>query len=181
MKVDITKAKWNVDADGTWLSVRVPSVADAKGIVDGMQEDKTYTVEVKRKTKKRSLSQNNYSWMLTDKLAEVMLVAGVPLSKDEMHAEMIFRYGQVETDRDGNQVWWSTKQNVNVAEFYPYAKECGESELNGETFTHYRIYRGSHTYDTHEMQMFITGIVEECKQQGIPTETPEEIARWNLI
>ena len=119
--------------------------------------------------------------MLTDKLAEVMLVAGVPLSKDEMHAEMIFRYGQVETDRDGNQVWWSTKQNVNVAEFYPYAKNCAESELNGETFTHYRIYRGSHTYDTHEMRMFITGIVEECKQQGIPTETPEEIARWSLL
>lgn len=181
MKVDITKAKWTMDADGTWLSVRVSSVAEVKGIVDGMQDGKPYTVEIKQKTRKRSLSQNNYSWMLTDKLAEVMLVAGVLLTKEKMHAEMIFRYGQVETDHDGNQVCWSTKQDINVAEFYPYAKEIGESELNGETFRHYRIYRGSHTYDTHEMYLFITGIVEECKQLGIPTETPEEIARWNLV
>ena len=181
MKIDITKAKWNVDADGTWLSVRVPTVAEAKGICDGIEPDKQYTVEVKRKTNKRSLSQNNYSWMLTDKLAEVMLVAGVKLTKQEMHSEMIFRYGQVETDRDGNQVWLSTKQDVNLTEFYPYAKEMGESELNGETFTHYRIYKGSHLYDTHEMYLFITGIIEECKQFGIQTETPEEIARWNLI
>lgn len=181
MRVDITKAKWNVDADGTWLSVGVKSVAEAKGVVDGMDDNKTYTVEIKRKTNKRSLSQNNYSWMLTDKLAELMLVAGVKLSKEEMHAEMIFRYGQVETDSNGNQVWLSTKQNVNLAEFYPYAKEVGESELNGETFTHYRIYKGSHLYDTHEMYLFITGIIEECEQLGIPTETPEEIARWSLI
>ncbi len=60
-----------------------------------------------------------------------------------------------------------------VTDFYPYAKEIGTGTANGKEFTHYRIYRGSHTYDTKEMSIFISGIVEECKEQGIDTDTPE--------
>lgn len=136
-------------------------------------DDKDYELEIKKYRKKRSLNANNFSWKLTDELADRLIVAGVKLSKEECHAEMIFRYGQVLLDENGEQVCFSTKQGVKLPEFYPYAKQIGESELNGEKFTHYRIYRGSHTYDTREMSIFISGIVEECKEQGINTDTPE--------
>ena len=95
------------------------------------------------------------------------------MSKDEMHAEMIFRYGQVLLDEDGNRVVYSTKQGVKMSEFFPYAKEIGESELDGETFTHYLIYRGSSTYDSREFSIFLSGIIEECKEVGIDVDTPE--------
>lgn len=121
----------------------------------------------------RSINSNNYSWKLTDELANKLIVAGVKLSKEQTHAEMIFRHGQPLTDENGVPVIYSTAQNVKFPEFYPYAKEIGESELNGKKFTHYRIYRGSHTYDSKEMSIFISGIVEECKEQGINTDTPE--------
>lgn len=56
-------------------------------------EDKEYELTIKEHKEKRSNQANAYSWVLTDKLSEKMLVAGVKLSKEEMHAEMIFRYG----------------------------------------------------------------------------------------
>jgi hypothetical protein len=110
---------------------------------------------------------------LTDELADRLLLAGVKLSKEECHAEMIYRYGQVMVDKNGEQVIISVKQGVKVTDFYPYAKEIGTGTANGKEFTHYRIYRGSHTYDTREMSIFISGIVEECKEQGIDTDLPE--------
>lgn len=152
------------------FNLLLPKILDFIATLD---EDKEYEFEVKQQRKKRSLNANNYSWKLTDELADKLIVAGVKLSKEECHAEMIFRYGQVMLDENGEQVTYSTAQEVVLPDFYPYAKEIGESELNGKTFKHYRIYRGSHTYDTREMSIFISGIVEECKEQGIDTDTPE--------
>jgi hypothetical protein len=152
------------------FNLLLPKILDFIATLD---EDKEYEIEVKQQRKKRSLNANNYSWKLTDELADKLIVAGVKLSKEECHAEMIFRYGQVMLDENGEQVTYSTAQEVVLPDFYPYAKEIGESELNGKTFKHYRIYRGSHTYDTREMSIFISGIVEECREQGIDTDTPE--------
>ena len=140
-------------------------------------KDGEYTLTIDKKKRPRSLRSNNYSWLLTDKLSDVMVIRGVKISKDEMHAEMIFRYGQPMLDANGEVVIYSTSQDVKMPEFFPYAKEIGTSEPNGKMFTHYRIYRGSHEYSSQEMSVFISGIVEECKEQGIQTETPEEIAR----
>ncbi|MBR6793368.1 MAG: hypothetical protein IKM48_03285 [Clostridia bacterium] len=179
MNVEFTDAKLWHGSEGHMMVLSVPFQSQAKGFMEKMQEGKTYIAEIKEKKPKRSLNANNYSWLLTDKLSDVMVIRGVKLSKDEMHAEMIFRYGQVALDDEGQQLTYSTAQKAVLSEFYPYAKEYAESELNGKLFKHYRIYRGSHTYDSKEMAVFIAGIVEECKEQGIETMTPDEIARLN--
>ena len=145
--------------------------------ISSLKEDKEYEISIKQLWKKRSLNANNYSWTLTDKLSDEMVIRGMKLSKDEMHAEMIFRYGQVLIDENGERVIYSTKQGIGMNEFFPYAKEIGQSELDGEIFTHWLIYRGSHTYNSKEFSIFLSGIIEECKEQGIQTETPEEINR----
>lgn len=176
-KVEFTGAKIWHGADGHMMVLDIPFCGQAQEALEKLQEGKTYVAEIKEKKLLRSLNANNYSWLLTDKLSDVMVIRGVKLSKEEMHAEMIFRYGQVALDEDGRQLVYSTAQNVPINEFFPYAKEFGESELNGKTFRHYRIYRGSHTYNTKEMAVFIAGIVEECKEQGIETMTPDELAR----
>ena len=141
--------------------------------INTLEAEKEYDIEIKERRKKRSLNANNYSWKLTDELADKLILAGAKLSKEECHAEMIFRYGQVMTDENGEQVIISVRQGVKVTDFYPYAKEIGTGTVKGKEFTHYRIYRGSHTYDTREMSIFISGIVEECKEQGIDTDLPE--------
>lgn len=144
--------------------------------VKTLSDDADYELEIKQKREIRSLNANNYSWTLTDKLAEKLIVAGVKLSKEECHAEMIFRYGQVLLDENGERVIYSTSQEVNMPEFFPYAKQIGESELNGKVFKHYLIYRGSKTYDSKEFSIFLSGIIEECKDYGIETLTPQELS-----
>ena len=152
------------------FNLLLPRILD---FISSLEENKEYELSIKQIRKKRSLNANNYSWKLTDELADKLIVAGVKLSKEECHAEMIFRYGQVMVDENGEQVIISVKQGVKVSDFYPYAKEIGSGTVKDKIFTHYRIYRGSHTYDTKEMSIFISGIVEECKEQGIDTDTPE--------
>ena len=161
LKMQFKKGKFNL---------LLPRILD---YISSLDDDKSYDLEIKQHRVKRSLNANNYSWKLTDELADRLIVAGVKLSKEECHAEMIYRYGQVMLDENGEQVIISVKQGVKVTDFYPYAKEIGTGTANGKEFTHYRIYRGSHTYDTREMSIFISGIVEECKEQGIDTDTPE--------
>jgi hypothetical protein len=141
--------------------------------IASLDEGKEYDLEIKQLRKKRSLNANNYSWKLTDELADKLILAGVKLSKEEVHAEMIYRYGQVMCNEDGEPITISVLKGVKVTDFYPYAKEIGSGTVKGKEFTHYRIYRGSHTYDTREMSIFISGIVEECKEQGIDTDTEE--------
>lgn len=161
LKMQFKKGKFNL---------LLPRILD---YIASLDEDKSYDLEIKQHRVKRSLNANNYSWKLTDELADRLIVAGVKLSKEECHAEMIYRYGQVLLDENGEQVIISVRQGVKVSDFYPYAKEIGTGTANGKEFTHYRVYRGSHTYDTQEMSIFISGIVEECKEQGIDTDTPE--------
>ena len=152
------------------FNMLLPRILD---FIQTLDEDKEYRLEIKKEPKTRSLVSNNYSWALTDQLSDVLVLAGVKLSKEEMHAEMIFRYGQVLLDDNGEQVIYSSCNSIPLPEVYPYAKEIGESELNGKVFKHFRIYRGSHTYDTREMAIFISGIVEECREQGIDVDTPD--------
>ena len=155
---------------GNWLSL----VRDL--MILQFDTDKDFELVIREYKERRSLKANNYSWALTDKLSEKMLIAGVKLSKEEMHAEMIYRYGQPELEGD-QTVIISARDGVDLTEYYPYAREIGQGEVHGKLFSHWRIYRGSHTYNKAEMSLFIKGIVEECRELGIATETPDEIAR----
>lgn len=143
--------------------------------VDGLR-DKEIDIALKVWRNPRSKEANSYSWVLTDKLADVMLVRGVHLTKEEMHAEMIFRYGQPAKDSDGNLIIISVQKGVKAPEWFPYLRDIGEGAVGDKEFVHYRAYRGSHTYDSYEMSVFIAGIVSDCKEQGIETMTPNEIA-----
>lgn len=43
------------------------------------------------------------------------------------------------------------------------------------------MLRGSSTYDTAEMSTLINGLVEECKDLGIETMTPQELERMMAL
>ena len=48
---------------------------------------------------------------------------------------------------------------------------------DGKLYRVYIVMRGSHTYDTKEMSTLIDGVVQEAKELGIETMTPDEIER----
>ena len=135
---------------------------DARKIYDNLH-DKDVNIEVKQYRQKRSINANNYAWELITKIADKML-----LSKEDVYLRMLKEYGQSEMI--------SVLSHIDISPYLKYYEEAGTSALNGKEFTHYKVYKGSSEFDTKEMSVFIEGIVQEAKNLGIETMTPNEIA-----
>ena len=178
------KIKFN-DADiiqnkqGCWLSLKIigDHLEKVKAFINKLNAEKIYTAEIKQHREKRSLTANAYSWILTDKLANELTIRGAVYTKEDMHRELIFKYGHKYYDEYNKLITISIIESVkDVNNFAPYAKQIGKGEVNGVIFNHYAIYRGSSEYDSKEMAIFIEGIISDCKEVGIDTKTPDEIA-----
>jgi hypothetical protein len=130
--------------------------------VDSLRDIKL-TIDLKKFRNKRSLNANAYAWLLIGKIAD-----SIRAGKDEVYLKMLKRYGQSELV--------SVLSHIPVEHYFRYYEEAGESDLNGKSFKHYRVFKGSSEFDTREMSVFIDGICSEAKSLGIQTETPEQIA-----
>ena len=67
----------------------------------------------------------------------------------------------------------TVKKSVDMSKIsghWKYIKDNG-------TFASYLMIKGSSEYDTAEMSHFIDRIVEEAKELGIETATPDELER----
>lgn len=132
---------------------------------------------IKKHTEPRSLNANNYAWSLIEKLA-----VAANMDKESMYEEMLRRYGTGETYEDdaGNEckVLFSLMDGIPPRLVARHYAEIGEGFVNGKKFKHYRAIKGTSEYDTREMSVFIDGIVAECRDVGIETDTPEMIARY---
>lgn len=134
-----------------------------------LKEDKTYELEVKQCLVKRTPKANAYCWELMTKIAEVLNT-----SKEEVYEEMLASYGANLTDKNGEIITISTKQEVKSNEDLHIAF-IGSSYLNDKKFYHYRLIKGSSRYNSKEMFIFIEGIKSECDNLGIETRPIEEI------
>ena len=127
-----------------------------------LEQDKEQKLEIKIYKPKRGLKANAYYWELVNELANVLRV-----EKDEMHFILLQKYGQVEIV--------SVLSTIDVSGYFKYYTEAGESVLNGKSFKHYKVYKGSSEMDSREMSILINGLVEECKAQGIETRPEGEV------
>ena len=128
-------------------------------------------IKVTKSTNPRSLNANAYFHVLCDKLRQKL---GVSMAA--MKNELITSYGQIDYLEDGKAIIYKTNAPPERVQ------ELEEAHMK---FMHqgddgaywYKVYRGSHTYDSKEMSILIDGTISEAKEQGIETKTPEEIAR----
>lgn len=159
--------------DGT-ISIYVKGKDKSLGlqnkIIEQLQEikDKELNIDIQVWREKRSLDANNYSWKLQDEISKKL-----GLSVDEVHEKMVLSYGVLETYSILKEASESAKR------MFEYYKILGESEVKGKKFVHIRAGIGTHYYDTKEMSIFINGVVQECKDLGIPTLEDYEIE--NLV
>lgn len=126
-------------------------------------QDKTKKFEIKEYKKKRSLNANNYFWELTTELANVLR-----MDKEEVYFRLLQKYGQSEMV--------SVVADIDVKPYFKYYTEAGESILNGKTFKHYKVYKGTSEMDSKEMWILTDGLINECEIQNIPTKPKQEIA-----
>ena len=141
-------------------------------------QDKTKRWDIKEHREKRSLDANAYFHVLCDKLR---LKLGISMARCKNH--LISDYGQIQYLPDGAPMIYKTNAPEEyMAELETIHTKCIKvTEENGKEVFFYRLYRGSHEYDTKEMSQLIDGTVQECKAVGIETATPDEIARMEAL
>ena len=122
----------------------------------------TKKFEVKEYKPKRGLRANAYYWSLLNQLANVL-----KMSKEDVHFHMLQNYGQ--------SAMWATKLEENPADYFKYYIDMGESLVFGVKMRKCKVYKESHNMDSKEFSILLEGLIQECKQQDIPTLDDIEI------
>ena len=138
-------------------------VAEWQGV---LTQGKRLDVNITREKKRRSLDANAYLWVLLGKMAAVLQT-----DKDAVYIEMLSRYGVYTHVVVKPQVAERVKQEWRTV------RELGEVTVNGKVGIQLQCYFGSSSYTTAEMATLIDGVISECKDMGIETATPAELAR----
>lgn len=152
------------------ISFEVNERNDFELLVDEMKGLEKLSIEVKPFRQRRSLDANAYCWVLIDKIAE-----SFGESKESVYRQYITNIG-------GNSEVVCVKNNAveRLCQGWQrnglgWQTETFESKIEG--CTNVTLYYGSSVYDSAQMSRLLDLIVQDCKQLGIPTETPNEIAR----
>lgn len=132
--------------------------------LEEIQDKDKLSIEIKQFKKKRSLNSNAYAWYLITELANVMR-----MSKEEMYFRKLKEYGQSDLVLIAAE--------VPAENYLKYYEEAGETTVNTRVFKWYKVYKGSSEFDSKEMSIFLDGIVQDCKEQGISTLEDREIER----
>ena len=133
--------------------------------------DKPYVAELKRFRRKRSLDANAYFWLLSGKLAAVL-----GITKTDIYRGYVRNVGDnfeiMQIRDDAKDKWmevWQVRGDGWICE------DLGPSTKEG--LSNVICYYGSSTYNTRQMSSLIKLLVSDCKDQGIETMTPDELAQ----
>lgn len=149
------------------------SASDKKKVKALIDEGKPLAAVIGTVSQKRSLSANAYAWALMGKLAE------------KINRPVLDIYRDLIRDIGGTSDFVTVKDSALEA-----FKRGWESRGDGwqisiidtmptpnGTYCTVQCWYGSSVYSSSQMHCLIELIVQECRQQGIPTLTPEEIAK----
>lgn len=167
-KLRFETADWTKDRNGYGIILYTKDAAAAQAFLDGMELGKKYSAELAEVKNRRSLDANAYCWVLIGALSEAL---GRP--RDEIYRHYVREMGVnsivcLKSDAaDELQEAWGLHGLGWLTDAFP-------SKLPG--CTNVILYYGSSTYDTAQMSRLIDLIVEDCKEQGIETATPAELA-----
>ena len=127
------------------------------------------SITAKKYRKKRSLDANAYCWVIMTQIANH---PDVKSSKEEVYEEMLQKYGYLYQDEKG-YIPVTVKAGVDMSKIVGHWKFY---KSNGK-FDSYLMIKGSSEYNTSEMSHFIDMVVQEAKELGIETLTPDELER----
>ena len=152
------------------VTFEVDSIDELNGL-DGI-----LNITVKKLSKKRILNANAYFHLLVGKIAEKNHT-----SKARTKNLLMARYGQEEMV-NGERYVISVLSSIPICEREDiHCKAIGYGFVKDKEFTHYCVLRPTHEYNSAEMSILIDGTVEEAKELGIPTITPNEIERMKAL
>ena len=163
-RINAVTKDWKTD--GLMITFAVNSVPTDLEDLQGKDLD----VIAKVHREKRSLNANSYFHVLSGKIAEK---AGTSLSHEKNR--LIREYGQYEYI-DGMIPTITVNAVFEDKMLDMEGVHLKVIERPGETVK-MAFLRGSHTYNTAEMSRLIDAAVEEAKELGVETMTPEQLER----
>lgn len=164
--------------DGNGINITLEVDPSAAGQIENLRAQDKLSIKVVKWRGRRSIDANNYMWELLSQMAPILHT-----SKDELYLVELQKYGTFMylpgTDEDME----------NLSKVFRIVVNRGETVLttpSGKKMHLHQLqcYKGSSQYDTLEMSRLIDGVIEDAKELGIDTMTPDEIRqmkeRWRL-
>lgn len=132
-----------------------------------LNEDENILYQCKRYKEKRNLSQNNKYYALLNELALVLKI-GI----EELHRKMLKNYSV------RYQVMIPSEVELRGIKYYELK---GTKSKNNKLFNIYEVYVPSHELKEDEFAVLLQNLIEECKQVGIDTRSPEEVMKDEML
>ena len=166
----VTDVNVDFETNKTIVTLEINEKQDLLYNADKLMKAEKIDIDIKKHREKRSLSANAYAWVLMDRLAETLCI-----SKEKVYLNIVKNIG-------GNATYLKVRNDACEQFIEEWSRKglgcCGEIIDTDGDFSDVVIYYGSSTYDTKQMSRLIELIIQECEEQGIPTETLERAAYW---
>ena len=154
---------------GEWLCTF--TTRDDPGAIWDELKETPVRVEIKKASNHRSLSANNYAWVLIDQIAEK---TGIPES--EVYRNAIREiggvsdyYGMKEAAYESFCEIWTKGHLGRQVEIIPGSAKPG--------WINVRAYKGSSDFDSAQMARLIDSLIQEAEAQGIGTIPDKDVER----
>lgn len=131
-----------------------------------LDRDKLY--ELKEYKYQRNKDQNAKYWKLLYELAKKL-----HFSIEELHFQMLKDFSV--------RYQMSVPHGQVIRAIKYFEKICTKKSENGQLWDIYIIYTPSHELNTSEFAFLMTGLIQECEQQGIDTVSPNEKKHWQEL
>ena len=173
--MDLTGRLCEVTRDYITKKVMVKFLINEEPNGIGDLEYKDLKIKIGKITKPRSLDANAYFHVLCDKLRQKL-----GISMAHCKNVLITSYGQIEYLSEGQPLIYKTNAPVEYIQELE-AAHMKFIKMSDDLAYMYKVYRGSHTYNSSEMHKLLEGTIHECEMQGIETKTPDEIAKMEML
>lgn len=131
------------------------------------KKGKLLQAEIKAYRPARSLKANAYFWMLCDKLADKLGTDKITIYRELVRDVGVCDYIPIRNEAVENWKYiWQSRGLGWIADEY-------REKMAG--YTTMICYYGTSVYDTKQMSRIINRLIDECKEQGIETLTPDEL------
>lgn len=154
---------------GEWLA-SFTTREDPSGLFDDLKNI-LVRIEIKKASKHRSLSANNFAWVLIDQISEK---TGIPVSAVYRNAireigGISDYYGMREEAYESFCDIWTQGHLGRQVEIIPGSSKPG--------WINVRAWKGSSDFDSAQMARFIDSLIQDAESLGIPTVPEKDVER----
>lgn len=143
-------------------------------MADELYSCEKLTLKFEKFRPKRSLNANAYLWKLCDLLADKLSEDGVPHTKEDIYRDAIKSRGIYREQGELPLDFAKTSRHAWEMLGTGWVTEQVDFEPDGDRVV-VRYYYGTSQYTSKQMGRVIDWLIDECRQQNIPTKSQEEI------